>query len=1642
MLEIRLLGQFDMRFGGKPIEVHSRPAQSLLAYLVLNAGVSQRREKLAGMLWPDSTEAKSRSYLRQALWRIRKALTAYPLSWRDYMRTDDISVEFGGTSDCWLDVDVVLERVDAQICSVEELIQIASVYRGELLPGFYDEWVYLERERLRAAYEHKMKLLLDRLLRDQCWEDVLHWGEQWISLGYASETAYRELMIAHACMGNTSSAIATFNRCVENLERELGVEPSHRTQEIHEQLVNGEIPEVVLIPPIVPERDLTDEPPAPGEPPFKGMQFFDESDADIFFGREVLTASLVNLLREGQSLLVVVGASGSGKSSIVRAGLVPALRCGEPLVDGKRPPKGSQDWLIRVITPTPHPLMALATSLTRDHETSTDTTTLRDDLSRDPRSLHLAAKRITEEVGAPKLMLVIDQFEELFTLCREEVERKAFINNLLAAVEEEGDGPITVVITLRADFYAHCSAYSHLRKAIAKHQDYIGPMSAREMRLAIEEPARRGEWEFQPGMVDLFLRDVKGEPGALPLLSHALLETWRRRSGRTMTLKGYAAAGGVPGAIAKTAETVFNHYLTLEQQVIARNIFLRLTELGEGTQDTRRRVTLSELIPGPAEAPVVEEVIKKLADARLITTYEATAEVAHEALIREWPTLREWLEEDREGLKLHRHLTESAQEWEGLNRDPGELYRGARLAQVVEFASSNDGDLNELEREFLNASEDLAVQKEAEREAQRLRELEAAQKLAETESKRAAEKIKSVRRLRWFALGLTALLLIVAAIGIYAVIKRDQLENEARLRTARDLAAAAMEHMVSPPELGLLLAIEALNEAEASGLPVPPDVIRSLYENIRQNPRPTILQGHTRQITSIVYHPDGTSLASASQDGTARVWDSIAGDELLLFSGHRDEVSGIDFHPSGERIATSSHDGTVKVWDRVTGEVYLTLSNHNDAVEDVTFSPDGSRLATASQDKSTRIWDAISGEELLTLTGYSSEVTDVAFSPDGSRLAGACKDGVIIIWDAYTADELLRIDGFAGESPFVEFNPSGLHLASMGYDGNAIIWNAVTGDQLFTSTSIGIVGAISDIAFNNEGTSGITVNTIGEANIWNTDDGGEFFLLPNHKSPIYAAAFSPDGTHVVTGDSAGKIRVWDVSPCLSVLTIKTPDNARNVAYNPDGSLIAAGVGNDGVVKIWDSRTGEEIHSLSEEGHTNMVESVEFSPDGSLLATASIDRTVKIWDVASGQCINTFDGEFSLNDVAFSPDGTRIAAANIHGVVRIWDLISTEMLLSFETSMPTIQAIAFNPDGTQLALVSYRGGELWDATSGDLLLPLGGDVAGLRDVEFSPDGTRLAAASSSAFSAYVWDTSTGQQLLTLHDPLGPVKSIAYDVEGDRLTTVNEPGHVRVWDTESGHELMDLYTCQELMSSIDFHPNGNHVAVSGEEAIQVFIVDIDDLVAEAESHLTRGFTNEECWRFLRPERCEPPMDTPTTPYAFAFNEGVPVVFELQDPAYLGKIEGRGAVILKGFLQGAAQGFYASASWVDINLSSYRLDFDLYLSQEPNEETAFAVNLMMPDDALRYKFFFKDSLDVQHWVNSQQMDDLFTQVPHTLKAGWNNVSLMIDMDAQSFDVSTNGDLIIEFSNKVLNTTELLFETHSLEVYGIDNLIISPQD
>ncbi len=427
--------------------------------------------------------------------------------------------------------------------------------------------------------------------------------------------------------------------------------------------------------------------PESGESPYMGLRYFDTPDADLFYGREALTAELLKRVKN-ESFLAIVGASGSGKSSVARAGLIPAWK------------KENEKGEFHIITPTAHPLESLAASLTKESESVRATSMLMDDLRNDSRSLRLYVKKT---FGEKKFLLLVDQFEEAFTLCKDDAERKAFIENLLSLAKENGTA--RVVITLRADFYHRCFEFESLRLSLENHQANLGAMNQDELREAITAPAKNNGWDFQPGLVDLILQDIGTEPGALPLLSHALLETWKRRQGRILTLQGYHEAGGVKKAITHTAERVYDK-LSKEEKTIARNIFLRLTELGEGVQDTRRRVKMNEL-GQTKEQDAVAKVLKTLTDARLVTTEEDSAEVAHEALIREWGTLRKWLDEDRESLRTHRHLTESAEEWVRRGKETGELYRGARLKQLHDWAKENGDALSPLEREFVKASQNV-----------------------------------------------------------------------------------------------------------------------------------------------------------------------------------------------------------------------------------------------------------------------------------------------------------------------------------------------------------------------------------------------------------------------------------------------------------------------------------------------------------------------------------------------------------------------------------------------------------------------------------------------------------------------------------------------------------------------------------------------------------------------------------------------------------------------------------------------------------------------------------------------------------------------------------------------------------------------
>jgi WD40 repeat protein/DNA-binding SARP family transcriptional activator len=1413
MLELRLLGQFDLQVDGQALNIPSRPAQSLLAFLALNAGVLHRRELLAGMLWPDSTEANARGYLRHALWRIRTGFETCSVSWRDYLEADDIAVRFRRDSLYWLDADVLLERKDTSAWTIEELVAAASLYRGELLPGFFDEWTLLEREHLRALFDHKMDLLLERLIAGRRWHEVCEWAEHWIARGLVPEPAYRAIMFAHAAMGDRTGEAESYRRYVLAMDRELGLESTEEMQALHEQLRSDKVLVAARPLPTLEEAQLVDLPPAAGDPPFKGLLHFDVSDADLFFGREALTAKLLEDLRQGTRLLVVVGASGSGKSSLLRAGLVPALKQSGPLATGTLPPTGRADWLVRIISPTAHPLRSLTGALSlppgKNGEPPGD--------GWGPEQVPRLIDHLQAACGAPRLLLVVDQFEELFTLCRAERERVVFLESLLAAAGAHGR--TSVILALRADFYAHCVAHAGLRAALEKHQVCLGPMSARELRLAIEGPAARGEWQFQPGLVDLVLSDIKGEPGALPLLSHALLETWHRRSGRTLTLKGYAGTGGVRGAIARTAETVYNHRLREDQQPIARSVFLRLTELGEETQGTRRRAALSELVPRTQDTSAVEEVLEILAGARLITLAEGTAEVAHEALIREWPTLRQWLDEDREGLRIHHRLGESARGWEELGRDPGELYRGLRLAQAQEWAREHGDQLNEQEWAFLDASRAQEREREAEREARRQREVEAAQRVATAE-----------RRRRNVLLALAAVLVFATALSLvltaYAFRERRTAQEAYSVSLAAH-AQRALDERDTVTGLALAMTANSIDQAPLQAQRILLDAAYSPGARRRFGVQ-GLFQGVEIPVTCLDIDPGGKTALLGLADGTIILWDMETSQEVHRFAGHTASVNDVAFSPDGRFALSGGDDAQVILWDISAGQELRRCRGHSGAVRAVDIGPDGHQavsggLAKVSFDRPGELilWDLDTCQEIRRFEGHLSGVVAADLSPDGRTLLASSGDAELftnigitgeggterstyfdlLLWDAETGEVLRSFEGLEHDVFTLAISPDGaMALAGSYYHDIASLWSLATGQRIGTLEQEG--HPVRTLAFSPDGRTALSGSSDGSLIVWDLNTGAPIVHLRAHDAAVLEAAFTPDGRRALSTSRDGTLILWDLYDAAEVRVLagntsmvydvaSTSDGKRALSCSGAGGLATLDLSPTSFIRLWDLETGQELRSM--ELPFGVLFQVALSPDGRTALVSSPVPFVRIVDLESWAEIGRLEGHQGwIPCIEFTPDGRRALSCSIDGTLILWDVASRQIIYRFAARGPGVWALAMSPDGrTALSDCGDSSGEssmiLWDLETGEEIrtfarpdLPEGTGTSG---IAYLPSGRTAISCESDGF-LIEWDLDTAKEVRRLGRHSSLRTRIAISPDGRLALSSGMDGTLMLWDLTTG------------------------------------------------------------------------------------------------------------------------------------------------------------------------------------------------------------------------------------------------------------------
>lgn len=1483
-VEIHLFGKLKVTLDGKDLNTfESVKVRALLAYLATESGGSHPREKLAGLLWPDWPQKSAMSNLRYALADLRKNIGDRQAD-RPFLLITRETIQFNLESDCWLDL-VEFER---QItCSDEEMLQSAMLlYRGPFLDGFtsgdsifFDEWLALKREWLNRQALGILHDLADAH-EERCEYDLaLPFAWKQVEIDPWLEEAHQQLMRLLALNGQRSTALAQYEVCRKALKKELDVEPSLATKELLEAIRTEKLEGLAGLRAErhAPQVDLH---PEPGELPFKGLQYFDTPDAALFFGREDLTARLVGHLREMAEasqaplredfgFLAVVGASGSGKSSVVRAGVVPALLSGQPLGDGSLPPEGSPGWHIHVFTPTAHPLEALAISLLGESKSVSDTARLMDDFGKDPRSLRIYTQRLLthaspSQAGMCRLLLIIDQFEELFTLCRSEVEREAFLNNLLTAAQ---DGRlIQVIVVLRADFYGHCAQYPLLRQALCSRQEYIGPLDAAGIRQAIEEPAHRHNWEFEPGLVDLILRDVGAsedhppEPGALPLLEHALLETWLRRNGRRLTLKGYSEAGGVHGAIAKTAGSVFAR-LNPEQQTLARRIFLRLTELGEGTQDTRRRAGLTELAFTDEDADQVTGLLKILADARLVTLSEDSAEVAHEALIREWPALRQWLNEDREGLRLQRRLTEVAEAWEALGRDAGELYRGARLAQALEWVAQpgRSHELNELEGEFLQASQAQSDREVREGEAQRQRELETARKLAENERQRAEESY------------------------------------------ARELGMAAYAGLSQDPERSILLGLQAAKTWQALGRLLPGDLLDTLRKALQASRVLQTWHSGGKMIGYVGFqsgngHP--IVVTEADEVGRVNLWDIADNQVLATFPGQVHYYTNLAVSPDGKVIAIPGEGDALNLWHIQTGQIWMMLCGHGGSVTGSAFSPDGRMLVSFSDSGQKAIlWELPAAGRMGPAGQKRGEYPVTAldsfaiFSPDSKRLALIDPENAARVIDLSTGDGLqagqeVAIFRADGKLQALAFSPDGKLLASAGLTGRVYAWEIETGKQVFLQ-KLKNTGEVEVIAFSRDG-SWLTFG----ASVWETVTGWEKFALLGANQRVNQLALDGESARLITANSQDKVTVWSMTASRDVLTLELGNHKlffADLAFSPDGRwLVSSNLA--GNILVWDfprllemgkqhqhNPGGAVLVKEFVSGHGDMINSLAFSPDGKWLATSSADRTVKLWDSESWQTVTTFSDPGpdlpmalpmfrGVTTVLFSPAdgaGCLLAYSGISGSLTVRNIQSGEILLTYQEKAAAIKELAFSPDGKWLAFgtagqpdVSDMGVvKVLDLASGQVLFESGGFASWIHGLAFSPDCKRLGIIEF--VSGCIWDLETGEKHPLAGYPGGVAMAMSPD--GSLMAASKMGLGLGIWDAVTGlpvSQLVEPGQIEGLEWNLRFSPDGRYLAACNTEStVRVYAVHPEDLLAEARARLTRTWRLDECNQYLHTDTIPP-------------------------------------------------------------------------------------------------------------------------------------------------------------------------------------------
>jgi WD40 repeat protein/DNA-binding SARP family transcriptional activator len=1381
-LEFRILGPLAVRVDGMPVAVGGPKQRALLALLLLSANRVVSRERLIEELFAEQSINSADHALRNQVSRLRKVLGPAAVDEpRLVARAPGylLRVEPGE-----LDLEQ-FERLVAEgreslgagdaAAATDAFRAAERLWEGRPLADLeFEPFARVEVERLEelrlAAVEERIdaELALGR-------QPALVAEIEALSAEHPYRERFRaQLMLALYRSGRQAEGLEVYRRTRALLNHELGLEPGVELQELERAILTQD-PALNLGPdgaePAAPERDVC---------PYQGLAPFETADAEFFFGRERLVDELVGRLADAP-LLALIGPSGSGKSSLLRAGLLPALG-------------GFEQVLLRPGDPLP------------------------------------------SFAAGERTVVAVDQFEEVFAPSVAEADRRAYLGALVEAAWDPERRAI-VLLAMRADFFGHVAPYVELADLVGPNHALIGPMSVSELRRAIERPAERVGLEVEPELVDALVEDVAGEVGGLPLLSTALADLWHARDGRTLTLRAYVRAGGVRSAVGRHAEAAFRA-LDEDRRQLARAILLRLVAGGEGEALTRRRVTRQELDVGTDDR--VMDVLQTLVDRRLLVADETSFELVHEALLEHWPRLAGWLHDDAQARRVHAHLTEAAARWRAGDRDPGELYRGARLAAALEL-SGQGAALNGLERDFL------------------------------AQSRRAS--VRSTRRLRALLAVTLALLAAAVVAGVVALGARGTARQQATDATAQRLGAQAL---VEPQlDRALLLAREGVRLDDAT-------ITRSnLLATLLRSPAAiAVSSGDGSRILDDALSPDGRTLAVRTDRAHVLFLDAKTLHRIGSFAvnGSLSDVGSIGlprslaFSPDGRTLAVGDSDGNRALDYLVDARTYKQLTTTGSwglVTADTTFAPDG---------KSFLAVDAVNGRETPVPTTLSlrsahdgSLLRSTSKPLTGGRLAGYTSDGRFLLEVGAIASYLLDARTFARVRMFdvtgvAAVSPAADTAAFGRSDGSVRILDLRSGKERAMDRRA--AGHVISIAFSRDGTMLATGSDDGGVALWDVPTASLRETLAGLPAGAVGPVFSPDGRTLYTSAENGTVIAWDVSGTrrlgrpfrFSPVPAPGPgphppagNVANAVAVSPDSSRFVTSPASDRVT-VWRAEPQRVIRELR--GPCGNVISLAWSHDGRLVAATGESLTAVVWSVATGKVVRLLRNSSPGSGVTFSPNDRLLATVGLGSPtatasVRVFDL-QTGRRIADESAQGSLQDLDFSPDGRLLAAtglgddIVIMNAEKWRVVRTISHPVLKGAI------RFSPDGKTIATGDLHGNIDF-WDPATGRQVgRTLGAQNGWTGSVSFNREGTELASTSPDGKIRLWDLTSGKLIGSPLPGGGGSGWGTFFPDGKHVITTFEDGTGViWNVDPAAWAAQACSVAHRNLTRAE-WRDFLPGR----------------------------------------------------------------------------------------------------------------------------------------------------------------------------------------------